>query len=108
MLKNPFQNKGTSFTKAERDSLNLHGLVPAGEPLSLDVKVENAMVQLRKKAAPIDKYTFLHTIQDSDETLFYAILTRYTHETMPLIYTPTVGQACQEWSQIYRQTPRGT
>lgn len=107
LLKNPWKNKGTSFSKAERDSLGLHGLLPAGEPLSLDVKVENAMTQLRKKATPIDKYTFLHTIQDSDETLFYAILTRYTHETMPLVYTPTVGQACQEWSHIYRQTPRG-
>ena len=65
------------------------------------------MAQLRKKSTPLDKYIFLHTIQDSDEHLFYAILAAYTSETMPLVYTPTVGQACTEWSHIYRQTPRG-
>jgi malate dehydrogenase (oxaloacetate-decarboxylating)(NADP+) len=65
------------------------------------------MDQLRQKPTPLDKYTFLHTIQDSDETLFYAMLTKYTYEAMPLVYTPTVGQACQEWSHIYRQQPRG-
>lgn len=73
----------------------------------MEVKVENAITQLRKKATPLDKYIFLHTLQDSDETLFYAVLGKYTKETMPLVYTPTVGQACQEWSNIYRQTPRG-
>jgi malate dehydrogenase (oxaloacetate-decarboxylating)(NADP+) len=107
VLKNPWKNKGTSFSNEERDHCNLHGLLPAGEPISLQVKVDTAMQQLRKKAQPIDKYNFLHTIQDSDETLFYAILSKYTKETMPLVYTPTVGQACEEWSHIYRQTPRG-
>lgn len=49
------------------------------------------MAQLRKKATPLDKYIFMHTIQDSDETLFYALLVRHTRETMPFVYTPTVG-----------------
>jgi malate dehydrogenase (oxaloacetate-decarboxylating)(NADP+) len=107
LAKNPWKNKGTSYSHYEREHHGLHGLVPAGEPKSLELKVEIAVQQMRKKALPIDKYNFLHTIQDSDETLFYAILTKYTAETMPLVYTPTVGQACEEWSHIYRQTPRG-
>ncbi len=106
-LKNPLNNKGTSFTAAEKETHGIRGLVPAGEPISLADKVDIAMEQLRKKASPIEKYNFLHTIQDSDETLFYAILTKHTAETMPLVYTPTVGQACQEWSHIFRQQPRG-
>lgn len=65
------------------------------------------MTQLEKKSSALEKYIFLHTIQDADETLFYAILSKHTKTTMPLVYTPTVGQACQEWSQIYRHTPRG-
>lgn len=65
------------------------------------------MTQLEKKSSALEKYIFLHTIQDADETLFYAILSKHTRTTMPLVYTPTVGQACQEWSQIYRHTPRG-
>eukprot|EP00597_Dinobryon_sp_UTEXLB2267_P008115 CAMPEP_0170088140 /NCGR_PEP_ID=MMETSP0019_2-20121128/22464_1 /TAXON_ID=98059 /ORGANISM="Dinobryon sp., Strain UTEXLB2267" /LENGTH=515 /DNA_ID=CAMNT_0010306185 /DNA_START=167 /DNA_END=1714 /DNA_ORIENTATION=+ len=65
------------------------------------------MKQLRKKATPLDKYIHMHTIQDSDENLFYAMLVGHTQETMPFVYTPTVGQACQEWSHIYRHTPRG-
>ena len=62
-----------------------------GGPISLDVKVETSIAQLRKKATALDKYIFMHTIQDSDETLFYALLVRHTRETMPFVYTPTVG-----------------
>jgi malate dehydrogenase (oxaloacetate-decarboxylating)(NADP+) len=105
--KNPSFNKGTSFSHAERDALGLRGLFPAGPPQSLEQKVEIAVDQLRKKSSPLEKFIFLHTIQDSDETLFYAILTQYTDETMPIVYTPTVGEACQKWSSIYRHTPRG-
>jgi malate dehydrogenase (oxaloacetate-decarboxylating)(NADP+) len=65
------------------------------------------MEQLRKKATPLERYIFLHTIQDSDETLFYKILTDHTAETMPYVYTPTVGEACQQWGSIYRHQPRG-
>lgn len=107
LMKNPWKNKGSSFTQKERDELSLQGLLPNGEPLSLELKVQLSMENLRKKTSPLEKYLYLHGIQDSDETLFYAILAAYTHETMPLVYTPTVGAACQEWSHIYRQQPRG-
>ena len=105
--KSPLLNKGHSFSLDEREKLGIKGLVPAGEPLSMEIKLEIAMEQLRKKSSPLEKYIYLHTIQDSDETLFYAILVNHTFETLPYVYTPTVGQACQEWSSIYRHTPRG-
>lgn len=100
-------NKGTSYSQSERHDLAIDGLIPCGEPVPLDMKVEFAMDQLRKKISPLEKYIYLHTIQDSDETLFYAILGKHTAEMMPLVYTPTVGTACVEWSHIYRETPRG-
>jgi len=107
LTKNPWNNKGHSFSVEEKDKLGLRGLYPAGESQSLDLKVEVSMEQLRKKTSPIEKYIFLHTIQDSDETLFYAILSQHTTEAMPIVYTPVVGEACIQWNKIYRHTPRG-
>ena len=95
-----------SFTHEERDALGIRGLIPAGV-ITLETKVQIAMAQLRRQATPLDKYIFLHTIQDSDEILFYKILLDHTHETLPFVYTPTVGEACQKWGDIYRHTPRG-
>jgi len=107
MLKNPLTNKGMSFSHEEKLRYEIQGLIPGGLPIDLDTRIEIAMTQLEKKSSALEKYIFLHTIQDADETLFYAILSKHTKTTMPLVYTPTVGQACQEWSQIYRHTPRG-
>ena len=75
--------------------------------MTLETKIDMSMEQLHKKTSPLEKYIYLHTIQDSDETLFYAMLVAHTAEIMPYVYTPTVGQACQEWSAITRHTPRG-
>ena len=107
LTRNPSWNKAASFTFDEKTALKLRGLFPGGEPISLDIKIDIAMSQLRKKTSPLEKYIFLHTIQDADETLFYAILVQHTTEVMPFVYTPTVGEACQEWGRIYRHTPRG-
>ena len=107
IARTPHLNKGHSFSMEERDALGIRGLYPCGQPFTLDEKVNVAMTQLRLKSSPLEKYIFLHTIQDSDETLFYALLLRHTAETMPLEYTPTVGEACQKWGQIFRHTPRG-
>lgn len=107
IAKNPVLNKGKSFTLSEQEKMGLRGLYPAGESLSLELKVEVAMEQLRKKTSPLEKYIHLHTIQDSDETLYYAILSSYTTEVMPIVYTPTVGEACIQWNKIFRHTPRG-
>jgi malate dehydrogenase (oxaloacetate-decarboxylating)(NADP+) len=106
-MRNSLQNKGASFTIKEREELGIMGLIPAGEPQSLDLKIAISMHQFHKKISPIEKYIFLQSIQDTDETLYYGILTKHTREVMPYVYTPTVGQACEEWSEIYRHTPRG-
>ena len=65
------------------------------------------MNQLRSKSSSLEKYIYLHTVQDSDETLYHACIYHHLIELMPLIYTPTVGEACLKWSRIYRQTVRG-
>lgn len=107
MAKNPRFNKGSSFSAEEKQQLGLRGLFPGGAPLTLEQKTELAMQELAKKSTPLEKYTFLHTIQDSDETLFYSILINHTMDVMPIVYTPVVGEACTNWHRIYRQTPRG-
>ncbi len=103
----PFVNRGLSWTHEERQKLHVRGLFPGGEPFSLSKRVDHAMEQLAKKETDLDKYVYLHTLQDSDESLFYSILSTHTTETMPYVYTPTVGEACQKWGEIYRSAPRG-
>lgn len=103
----PVWNKGTSYAPREREELGLRGLFPGGAPITLKSKIENTMEQLRSKSSDLDKYIFLHTIQDSDETLYHACIHQHLIELMPFIYTPTVGEACLKWSRIYRQTVRG-
>lgn len=106
-LKNPMWNKGSSFSEKERDRLGIRGLIPCGDPIPLNIKINIAMKQFAEKSTPLEKYIFLHTIQDIDETLFYSILIKHLSELTPYVYTPTVGEACQKWSSIYRQTLRG-
>jgi hypothetical protein len=74
LAKSPMYNKGMSFTAREKTSLGLQGLYPAGDPQSLELKVQNLMTQLRLKTSAIEKYIFLHMQQDSDEVLYYAAL----------------------------------
>lgn len=107
LMKRPWLNKGESFSVNDRNKYKLRGLLPAGEPKSLETRVNIAMTNLRKKTVPLEKYIYLHSIQDSDEKLFYGILTKYTSEVMPFVYTPTVGDACLEWSRLYKSIPRG-
>ena len=107
LAKFPSENKGTSFSSEERERYGLQGLYPAGSPQSLDLKVELVMQQLETKTSPLEKYIYLHTILDADETLYYATLVGNTAQVMPFVYTPTVGEACQKWSSIFRHQPRG-
>ena len=105
--KDPIKYSGVSTPVEQREQLGIQGLVPAAYiPLELDV--ERCMEQLRTtKSTPLEKYTYLASIQDVSERLYYAILVKYTAEVMPIVYTPTVGEACEEFSQIYRGTLRG-
>ncbi|CAM9490267.1 unnamed protein product, partial [Discosporangium mesarthrocarpum] len=105
-MKTPLHNKGLGFTPVEREAHGLKGLVPPAM-MSLETQVELTMKELRKKSSPIEKYLFLQSLQDVHATLYYAVLSRHTYECMPLVYTPTVGEACQRFSHIYRHTPQG-
>jgi malate dehydrogenase (oxaloacetate-decarboxylating) len=105
LLNYPLLNKGTAFTEAERDDFDLHGLLPP-YVTSLDLQVERRLEAFRGLASDLQKYVFLRGSQDTNETLFYALLTRNIEELMPIVYTPTVGLGCQLFSHIFRK-PRG-
>ena len=105
LLNDPLLNKGTAFTEAERDEFDLHGLLPP-HVSQLDSQVKRRLDAFRGLHTDIQKYTFLRGLQDSNEILFYALLTRNIEEMMPIVYTPTVGLGCQQFSHIFRK-PRG-
>ena len=105
LLISPRLNKGTAFTDHERDVFDLHGLLPPHVG-SLDEQVERRMRALAGQSAPFNKYSFLRDLQDTNETLFYALLVRNVEQMLPLVYTPTVGEGCQRFSEIWRK-PRG-
>lgn len=105
ILSNPLLNKGTAFTEAERDHLGLHGLLPS-HVSTLAGQIDRRIAVLRAFSTPFEKYAFLRDLQDTNETLFYALLAQHRSELLPLVYTPTVGEACVRFSEIYRR-PRG-
>jgi malate dehydrogenase (oxaloacetate-decarboxylating) len=105
LLNDPLLNKGTAFTDAERDAFDLHGLLPP-HVTTLDLQVQRRLDAFRAIGGDLQKYVFLRGLQDTNETLFYALLARNIEELMPIVYTPTVGLGCQEFSHIFRK-PRG-
>ena len=105
LLEDPLLNKATAFTRRERMELGLLGLLPPHIE-SLDEQVERAYEALQQKSTDIEKHIYLRALQDTNELLFYALLHAHLAETMPIIYTPVVGTACQRFSEIYRR-PRG-
>ena len=105
LLNDPILNKGTAFTEDERDAFDLHGLLPP-HVAELDYQVKRRLDAFRGLGSDIQRYVFLRGLQDSNETLFYALLTRNVEEMMPVVYTPTVGLGCELFSHIFRK-PRG-
>jgi malate dehydrogenase (oxaloacetate-decarboxylating) len=105
LLLNPALNKGTAFTEEERDAFHLHGLLPPHVG-TLEDQCERRKHFLDLHPLPFDKYMLMRDLQDSDETLFYALIARYTEELLPVVYTPAVGEGCQRFSEIWRK-PRG-
>ena len=101
-LHNPVFNKGTAFTGAERDALGLRGLLPP-HVQTMDEQVQRVMSNYRNKTSDIERYIQLVGLQDRNETLFYRIVMDNLEEMMPIIYTPTVGKACQEFGHIFRR-----
>src|SRR6202789_2707832 len=105
LINSPRLNKGTAFSDHERDLFDLHGLLPPHVG-TLDEQIERRTEALADESTPFTKYSLLRDLQDTNETLFYAILVRNIEEMLPLVYTPTVGEGCQRFSQIWRK-PRG-
>lgn len=105
LLREPALNKGTAFTEEERDALGIRGLLPP-RVMSMDEQLRRVMGNLQRKKTDLDKYIFLANLQDRNETLFYRLLLDNLEELTPIVYTPTVGEACLEYSSIYRK-PRG-
>ena len=105
LLNDPLLNKGTAFTEVERDAFDLHGLLPP-HVAELDYQVQRRLAAFHGLSSDLQRYVFLRGLQDSNETLFYALLTRNIEEMMPVVYTPTVGLGCQLFSHVFRK-PRG-
>jgi len=105
LLHNPRLNKSTAFTEAEREALGLIGLVPEGMDTD-ERQLQRVYVQLSQKTTDLEKYVYLSSLQDANETLFYRALMSDPALFMPLVYTPTVGEACQKFGHILRR-PKG-
>jgi malate dehydrogenase (oxaloacetate-decarboxylating)(NADP+) len=105
LLQDPRRNKGTGFTDAERDALGLRGLLPP-RVFSMEGQIHRVLRNLHAQHDDLEKYIFLVGLQDRNETLFYRLVIDHLTELMPIIYTPTVGEACRTFGHIYRR-PRG-
>jgi malic enzyme len=105
LLLDPLTNKGTSFPLDERASLHLDGLLPPAVS-TMDQQLERAYANFRAKQTNLERYIHLASLQDRNETLFHRLVHEHIDEMMPIVYTPVVGEACRNFSRIYRR-PRG-
>src|SRR5258706_2278621 len=105
MLTNALLNKGTAFSEAERDLFELHGLLPPNIA-TLEDQASRRLIALRSFATDLERYAFLRDLQDTNETVFFELVVRNLEEILPIIYTPTVGAGCQQFSRMFRK-PRG-
>ncbi|MEA3411953.1 MAG: NAD-dependent malic enzyme [Pseudomonadota bacterium] len=105
LLENPILNKGTAFSERERIELGLLGLLPPHVE-TLEVQAERAWEAYLQENSDLERYIYLRNLQDTNETLFYRLIHDHLAQMMPIIYTPVVGEACQQFSEIFRR-PRG-
>lgn len=105
ILEDPLLNKGSAFTREERLELGLLGLLPP-HIASVEDQLTRTYENYQRKESDLERFIFLASLQDRNETLFYRLLSEHIAEMAPIIYTPTVGLACQQYSHIYRR-PRG-
>jgi malic enzyme len=102
LLLDPFTNKGTAFTARERDQLDLHGLVPPAV-CTMEQQLERVYENFSAKPTPLEKFIYLTSLHDRNETLFFRLVHEHIDEMLPIVYTPVVGEACQQHSHIYRR-----
>ena len=102
LLSEPMYNKGSAFTREERAALGLEGLLPAGVN-TIEQQAARVLENLARKTDPLEQYIGLASLQDRNEHLFYHVLCGHLEEFLPIVYTPTVGRACQEFSHIFRR-----
>jgi malate dehydrogenase (oxaloacetate-decarboxylating)(NADP+) len=105
LLQDPLLNKGTAFTEEERDRLHLRGLLPP-HVSTQEQQLGRVLENFRRKPSDLEKYINLRALHDRNETLFYRLLIENPDEMTPIVYTPTVGLACQRYTHIF-QRPRG-
>jgi malate dehydrogenase (oxaloacetate-decarboxylating)(NADP+) len=101
-LRDPLTNRGTAFTADERRRLQMDGLLPPRVE-SLDEQAARVLLNLRAQSDPLERYRHLSAVRSENETLFYRVVVDHLEEILPIIYTPTVGQACLEWSRLYER-----
>src|SRR5471032_2973028 len=105
VLEDPLTNKCTAFSEEERSELGLRGLLPAVVE-TLEQQVLRRYQAYQKQPTNVARHINLRALQDTNETLFYRLVSDHIEEMLPILYTPTVGVACQYFSEIYRR-PRG-
>jgi malate dehydrogenase (oxaloacetate-decarboxylating) len=105
LVEHPIYNKGTAFSDEERENFELLGLFPE-RVSSLDLQARRSYGHFKAKSTDLEKYIYLLSLQDRMETLFFRLMLDHLEEMLPIVYTPTVGQACLRFSHIYRR-PRG-
>lgn len=103
LLHDPVLNKGTAFTHEERDALGLRGLLPP-RVMTQDEQLARILPGVRSKPTPLDQYAYLVGLHDRNVTLFYRLVMDHLEELMPVLYTPTVGQACEDFGRIFRRS----
>src|ERR1019366_8890978 len=97
LLRDPHLNKSSAFSEAEREALGLVGLVPEGLDRA-DSQLQRVLLELAQKSSRLEQYVYFSQLQETDETLFYRMLMSDPARFLPIVYTPTVGDACLEWS----------
>lgn len=105
LISNSLLNKGTGFPEDERIAFNLFGVLPP-QLATLQIQLARSYEMFKSKPDDLAKYLYLRDLQDSNETLYYRLIVEHVEEMMPIVYTPTVGAGCQQYSHIYRR-PRG-
>ena len=107
LLRDPQLNKSTAFTESEREALGLLGLLPEGID-SEETQIQRVQLQLSQKPNALEKYIYLSRLQDADETLSYRLLMSDPAQFLPIVYTPTVGEACLQFGHIHAPRPRAS